>query len=209
MLSTGVFVPKSKNPNKLKNPSQEFRIRNLREKLGMSQRVLGEKMGIEQSRVSRLESRACSDLTLGELKGLSTVFGYSLHDLIQRMQDPAKIPVSLGRSSLKMPFFSLDFGSDAKILSLSEAAESHFVGALQLNPQKTLAAEKAPRAEMLFYFVVHGIAVLTQSSKESVFKEGEAFSLNCNISYELYNPHPILELTLLLVTLPSFVRFKS
>lgn len=58
------------------------RIRLLREQAGLSQRALGDRLGIDQSGISRLEdgSRA---ITARELVQIGDVFGVSLAELVE------------------------------------------------------------------------------------------------------------------------------
>lgn len=58
------------------------RIRQLREETGLSQKALGERLGIDQSGISRLEDGSRT-VTARELVAISDVFGVSLAELVE------------------------------------------------------------------------------------------------------------------------------
>ena len=60
----------------------KFRLKEQREKLHMDQLALSEKSGIGRITISRLESGAQSDVTVGTLLKLSDALGCDISDLL-------------------------------------------------------------------------------------------------------------------------------
>jgi transcriptional regulator with XRE-family HTH domain len=71
------------------------RIRELREKQGMSQRVLAERIGRHQVDISRLESGKLQHITIETLEKLSDLFGVSADYLLGRTDESETAPAAL------------------------------------------------------------------------------------------------------------------
>lgn len=180
-------------------------LRVLREKKGMSQKTLAEKLEIDRTRLVRLEQKGWSELSLGDLTLFSKGLDMSLQEILSYFKDPSK-NVMLERSHLNRPFFKIDSGLGYHFDSLLKNPGASFIGALHLAPKSALKEEQSPQAALLFYFVLEGELLLTIGGKEYCLKEKECFALNGPARYELYNPHQIKEAAALLITIPSFVR---
>jgi transcriptional regulator with XRE-family HTH domain len=182
----------------------EFPIRKIREEMGLSQKSLADKMGVERTRLTRLEKKVWSELSLGEVELLAKGLGLKWKELMERFKNQSETQ-PLYRSSMKEPCFIIDSGKGYRFSSLIEKPKKCFIGTLHLQPQKILSFDQAPRSEMLFYFILEGELLLTCETKEYLIREKETFMVAGNQSYELYNPHQFCDATALLFSAPSFV----
>ena len=109
------------------------------------------------------------------------------------------------RASRETPLLHLEYPGNIRLLAFLKRPQACFVGFLYIPPQKTLAKENTPQADLVFCSVLEGDLLVTTQSKEYFFRTGENFSLSGSPEYELYNPHQFKELTLVLVAFPSFI----
>ena len=183
-------------------------LRSLRKKKGISQRALARKTGIEQSQLSRLETKTWKDIDLGSATLLTQGLGCGLEELIPGFSTQKKTE-SISFSSLRKPFLTIDYQKEVQITSFTKPDASRFMGSLTLGPLKTIAKDQTPCAAAVFYFVHRGSLILTCDGEERDLLEGQTVMLNQNNLYTLRNPDPGRDLTLLLISIPSFIQFNS
>lgn len=171
----------------------------LREKRRISQKALAKKIGIERTRLIRLERKHWKELSVGDVELLSRGMEMNLNDLIRYLKGfDGTGGRTLERTHLKTPYFVIDSKQGYKLNSLLKQPGHFFAGVLNLDPHKTWPCEACLQGRFLFYQVLEGEVLVTLSSKEYLIREKECFSLQGETFYEFYNPHQFKEAAVLL-----------
>jgi len=177
----------------------------LREKKGLSQKILADRLSMDRTRVVRLEKKTWKQLSLSDLALIAQAFDMNLHELMTYFS--SFFPLNnFERASLHYPAFAVNSGDGVTFNSFFNKPDASFMGTLRVAPQRSLYPEKAPRAQIVFYSVLEGELVLILSSRQYVLKEFDCIRMDNTAYYELYNPHQLKEALALLFTVPSFVR---
>lgn len=190
--------------NRISNEPAVSPLRLLRQNKGISLRLLAHKIGLEKSRLGRLERKPIEDLSLAELKLLTTGLDISFHRIFTWIGEAAGLQ-AFHRASLKKPAYILDFGEGAKITAHLSKTPRIFVGTLTLSPQKGIAADRTPKSEFLYYLILKGTLHVKTIAGESIFNEEDYYAAEQHFAYELFNPHQFKEVSALVVSLPSFL----
>ena len=177
----------------------------LRRRKGLSQKQLAEKIGMERTRLVRLEKRPWDDISLGDLENISGALGFKVHEMLARYSGFGKENLC-NRTQLGVPHFKIDTGKGYRFGSVLEKPKECFIGTLQIDPQKGLLPEDTPKAEFLYYLVLEGDLLVTMAGHEYRMRQTESFTLDSARAYEFYNPHQFNETRLLIFALPSFIQ---
>lgn len=180
-------------------------LKHLREQKGLSQKQLAEKIGMERTRLVRLEQKPWNEVCLGDLESISSALGLRAQEILARYSGFGKEALS-DRTLLNSPHFKVDSGRGYRFGSVLQKPEACFIGTLHLDPQKTVPASDAPKAAFLQYMVLEGDLLVTLGGKEYRMRESECFTLDGTRTYEFYNPHQFKPVILLVVSLPSFIQ---
>ena len=182
-----------------------FPLRILREQKGISQMALAAKLGIERTRLVRLEKRPWKETCLGDLEMFASGLGMRLEEVMSRLS-AVVTEQPLARTHVETPYFSVDSGKGYRFNSLIAKPSGCFAGVLRLNPCATLPFAQAPRADFIFYYVLENNLLLTLSGKEYRLRENECFTLDSSRPYEFYNPHQVRPSAVLVFCSPSLVQ---
>lgn len=176
-------------------------LRRIREKQGVSQRVLAEKCGISRGRLRRLEGKEFDHVTYAELKRISGTLGV----------EPSEIFFASER--LSCDFYLGKKGQDAfqwdaagtgyRIVSLIPARKDLFVGKLSVLPKKLLSAAHTPQAGTIFIEMVLGKFRIEIGGQSYEIEEGDHLLFHGDVPYTLENPL-LRDSEAILFTLPSF-----
>lgn len=176
-------------------------LRRIREKQGVSQRVLAEKCGISRGRLRRLEGREFDHVTYAELKRISGTLGVEPSEIFFRSE------------RLSYDFYLGKKGEEAsqwdaasvgyRIVSLVPARKDLFIGKLFVLPKKHLSAAHTPRAGTIFLEMVLGKFRLELAGESYEIEEGDRLLFHGDVPYTLENPL-LRDSEALLFTLPAF-----
>lgn len=188
------------------NPAVRFSpLKLLRSQRGMSQKQLAEKIGMERTRLVRLEQKPWGEISLSDLEMISGALGLRIHEILTKFSGIEQESLT-NRTQLNTPHFKIDSGKGYRFGSVLQKPEVCFIGTLQIDPQKTLPAVEAPKAPFLYYLVLEGDLLVTMSGRECRIKQYESFTLDGTRMYEFYNPHQFKETVVLLFSLPAFIQ---
>lgn len=179
----------------------------LRKEKGFTQRAFAEKLGIQRTRLVRIEKRTWQELTLGDLELIANGLGMKWTEIAKKFNG-ANTKGIAQRSSIEQPSLLFHYSDGIQLASLLNEPAPCFVGVFTLAPHKNLCHEESPQSEFLFYCVLAGTLVLSLSGTEQVFKAGECFRLFGDPHYELYNPHQFQKVQVLVFSNPSFIQKK-
>ncbi len=180
-------------------------IKILRSQKGLSQKQLAEKIGMERTRLVRLEQKPWGELSLSDLEMISGAFGMRIYEMLARFSGANQDSLT-DRTQLNMPHFKVDSGKGYRFGSVLEKPGTCFIGTLQIDPQKTLPAPETPKADFIYYLVLEGDLLVTVSGRECRLRQHESFTLDGTKMYEFYNPHQFKETNLLIFSLPAFIQ---
>lgn len=180
-------------------------IKMLREQKGLSQKQLANRIGMERTRLVRLEQKNWGEMSVGDLELISNALGFRVSELLNRFSGFGREGIA-NRTLLAVPHFKVDSGKGYRFGSVLEKPECCFVGTLHIEPQKGVPHAETPKASFIFYLVLEGDLLLTMGCKEYRLREKESFTVNASSSYEFYNPHQFKEASLLIFSLPSFIK---
>ncbi len=180
-------------------------LRQLRSQKGFSQKQLAEKIGMERTRLVRLEQKPWGEISLSDLETISGALGMRIHEVLARFSGMGQESLC-DRTPLDSPHFKIDSGKGYRFGSALQRPENCFIGTLQIDPQKTLPAIEAPKAPFIYYLVLQGDLLVTVSGRECLVKQNESFTLDGTRMYEFYNPHQFKETVLLVFSLPAFIQ---
>ena len=170
-------------------------LRRLRETRGLSQNELARALGITRSHVQRLEAKPPEHFSLAELEPLARVFGLILEDFLFHFA-PA-LDGGLVRGTISKPPYAGAQAEGVTFGLFAGSGENPAPGLITLGPKKMLGKQQAPRAEVVWGFVLEGEVLLTLGRSEAFFRRGDFFRLKAYRVYELFNPHALQETRIL------------
>lgn len=166
-------------------------IRQIREERKMTQDEAAKKNQTTRAAWNRLEQKSVDEFSLGELSELANVFGLTLEKLLKRLEQLTEIKPVCVESKKNSSF-------EPQIISIKTRG-SFFV----VNPGK------------FFFSVIKGMCILFKGKTQHAFKTGESFCGILDKNHEIFNPHLIHEVQILLqpetteAELLSSVAFSS
>lgn len=182
---------------------QHSLLRNLREQKGISQRKMAKMLGIARNKLSRAEQKSWRKLSLGEIESLAPVFEMRPDELFFCFFASQK--ELFYRTRETNPFFRFELTDGIKVSSWIRQNRSCFIGGMQFPPKATLPKDLTPKGELAFLRIAKGNLLVTLLGKECLLREGECFTLEGPVPYELYNSNAMGEAVAMIVTLPSFL----
>lgn len=180
-------------------------LKMLREQKGLSQKQLASRIGMERTRLVRLEQKKWGEMSVNDLELISSALGIRLPEMLSKFSGFDREGIA-DRTLLAAPHFKIDSGKGYRIGSILERPQSCFVGTLHIGPQKTIPSSETPKANFVFFLVLEGDLLMTMGCKEYRLREKESFTVNASTAYEFYNPHQFKEVGLLVFSLPSFIQ---
>lgn len=202
------FVPPARDFEKVRLQREGLilsPLKLLREQKGLSQKQLAIRIGMERTRLVRLEQKRWGEMSLGDLEMIAEALGLRLPEILVRFSGIGREGIS-NRTLLASPHFKIDSGKGYRFGSVLEKPEVCFVGTLHIEPQKLVPASETPKATFLFFLVLEGDLHMTMGCKEYRLREKESFTVQANTPYEFYNPHQFKEASLLVFSLPAFIQ---
>lgn len=183
------------------NVEQPSLLRKMREKQGVSQRMLAEKCGISRGRLRRLEGKEFDQVTYAELRRISEALGVEPGEIFFG-DEALAYDFHLGRkgeSSFQWDAESVGY----KILSLIPVRKDLFVGKLFVSGKKCLSSMHAPRAGVVFLQMLLGKFRIQVAGESHEIGEGDRLLFRGNVPYRIENPL-LRDSEALLLTLPAF-----
>ena len=191
-------MPKTTKECLSKRPSP---LRKMREKEGVSQRVLAEKCEISRGRLRRLEGKEFDHVTYGELKRISDALGVEPGEMFFGA-DALTYDFYLGRKGESA--FQWDApGVGYKITSLTPTRKDLFVGRLFVSAKRRLSSAHTPRAGTIFLEMLLGKLRLELAAESYEIEEGDHLLFRGNVGYSIENPL-LRDSEAFLLTLPAF-----
>lgn len=181
-------------------------VKLLREQCGVSQTKLANLIGMERTRLVRLEQKNWGEISINDLEMISNALGFRLMDILGRFSHYGREEAVSNRTLLASPHFKIESVKGYRFGSILEKPESCFIGTLSIQPKKSVPPEEAPRAQFIFFLVLEGDLHMTIGCREYRIREKESFTVNAASNYELYNPHQFKEVNMLIFSLPSFIQ---
>lgn len=179
-------------------------IRALRKEKGISQEELARKVQVDRTTIARIECGIFKSVSMERLGSIAQAIGIDVKTLLSKAE-PSGESMSY-RGQLNQTAFSLEYPEDGfRIASLTPKRKEFFFGRIEIQPQKTIASAKLPRAEQIYLHLFDGKVLLTRFAKELLLKAGDCFIFSGASDYEFYNPDPMKSLSALFVTYPSFL----
>ena len=173
----------------------------LREKRGLSQRMLSERAGISRGRLRRLEGPQFEQATYSELKRISEALGMELEEIFHG-EDPLFAGICLGKAG--QAAFQLDQRSlGYRIISFLPPRTDFFSGKLFVLGGREVPSNYAPHADKIFLQVLLGSLRIFIKGETHEIQVGDSF-LFPGASYRIENPLSRDSVALLL-TIPAFV----
>lgn len=163
-----------------------------------SQRELSQKMLVSRSHLQRLEEKEWSNITLGEVVCFADAVAYPVRRLLSLVGLGPLKKMEFARCSQAQPFSIVSYDAGVCLYYFIDAPENYHLGMLQIDPQKTLQGQRLPKANFLWGFINRGNLCLTLEGEEMIFKEREVFHLDPTLNFDLYNPHPLNSLDMLI-----------
>ncbi len=180
-------------------------LKMLREQKGLSQKQLAHRIGMERTRLVRLEQKNWGEMSVGDLERIASALGVRLSEILARFSGFGHEGIA-DRTLLAAPHFKVDSGKGYRFGSVLEKPGACFIGTLHIEAQKTVPALETPKANFIFFLVLEGDLLMTMGCKEYRIREKESFTVNAANAYEFYNPHQFKETSLLIFSLPSFIQ---
>ena len=159
----------------------------IRKKKGMSLRRMADKIGIEKTRLLRLERRPVHQISLGDLERIAFGLGITMDELFAYLRGAEQKGIT--RSHQKAPFLVMDKGQGVKWASFTQKISPYFLGSLMLPPKIAIPSREIPQGAFLFCMVLEGELLVSMGPQEYFFKEGDFFYFEEQWAGELYNPH--------------------
>ncbi len=172
----------------------------IREKQGMSQRVLAEKCGISRGRLRRLEGKEFDHITYAELRRISETLGVETGEIF--FGSGATYDFYLGRkgqSALQWDVPSVGY----RVISFVPVQKNLFVGKLFVSAKKRLSSAHTPRAGTIFLQMLLGKFRIQMAGESYEIEEGDHLLFRGSVPYTIENPL-LRDSEALLLTLPAF-----
>lgn len=177
-------------------------LRDLREKRGLSQRMLSERAGISRGRLRRLEGPKFEEATYGELKRISEALGVEMEEIFHG-EDALCRGIFIAQSGPAA--FQLDArGGAYKIVSFLPPRRDLFSGKLFVFGGRQVPPDQAPHAEKIFLQMLLGSFRILLQGETHEIQVGDSFLFRGVAPYTIENPHSRDSIALLL-TIPAFV----
>lgn len=178
-------------------------FRRVREEYGLSQTAFAKKIGIERTKLIRLEKKVWEEIPIGELQLLAKGLALPLSQLIQKYgDDPAQS--ALSRFHLDRPPFSVQIRQGCR-LQVYTHQKPYAVCSMKLAAHETVTADKFPaEGAFAFYFVLEGEILLQLAGQEHFFREKECFCIKPATDWEIYNPSQLKPAVLLMFSMAIF-----
>ena len=205
-IQNGVFENKLSLEHRLL-PELPSALAILRRQKGLSLRRMAQKVGIEKTRLLRLEKRSPDEISLGDLQKVALGLDLKPEDLFRYLRGSSQ--QGMVRSDRKSPFFVVEKGRGVRWASFTRRASSYFVGSLNLAPKASVSSSELPQGAFLFCMVLEGELLVSLGPQEYFFKAHDFFYLQEQLQGEFYNPHQLNPMTAFYLAFPSPERGGS
>jgi transcriptional regulator with XRE-family HTH domain len=192
----------SSNPKRVRKVMQHS-LRNLRLEKKLTQKEISQLLKLTRSQYQRLESKATDRFTVGKIQMIAKALSVSAEEVVRKFSSYQDTSIIKGDSN--SPAFVVDLCPGVEMASFCKKPSDYFVGTLSLKAKASLDNEKSPKATQIYYSVSKGEVLVTIDQKKQILlKKGEYLILENVMDYEMYNPHSLYSVEIMVTTTPSF-----